>query len=349
MRKKWTNDKIIESIRLFVKEQGKVPQKRDFLKSGGKYPSHDTVARYFGSWNSAIEASGFKPIRKEWTNNEIIESIQLFVKEHGKVPQMIDFKKSGGKYPSCQTVADYFGSWNRAIEVAGFFPNQKQWTEQEIIESIKLFVEEQGKVPKTIDFEKSEGKYPGYDTVVKYFGSWNSAIDAAGFKPNKICKTWTNNEIIEAIQLFVEEYGKVPQRRDFEKSDGKYPNATTVARYFGSWNHAIETAGFEPYYSKNYGVRTLGKDGHLYRSKAEAYFADTFLFGQYEYEVEPKYPEPHYKWYDWYIPGLDCYIELDGRLRPHVIQEKIEINKDLGRTLLVVSTDDIYKKDFRLL
>jgi hypothetical protein len=203
-------------------------------------------------------------------------------------------------------------------------------------------------VPVRRDFLKSDGQYPSFTTVINQFGSWNDAIEASGFKPNKIQKIWTKREIIQSIQLFYEEQGKIPQERDFLKSGGKYPSSTTVMRQFSSWNNAIEAAGFEPYYSKNYGVRTQGKDGHSYRSKAEAYFADTFLFGQYEYEVEPKYPKPHFKWYDWYIPELDCYIELDGGIRPDVIQEKVEINKGLGRTLLVIPTKDIYKKDFTL-
>lgn len=345
---KWNKDKIIESILLFVEEHGKVPVRRDFDKSKGKYPGRETIRRHFGSWNNTIEAAGLNPNRKRksWVEQELIESIQLFYEEHGKIPQTKDFEKSEGKYPSCSTIIKQFGSWNKAIEVSGFNPNvQKTWTKQEIIESIQLFVEEYGKIPVRRDFEKSEGKYPNFTTVVVYFGSWNRAIEASGFSPNTQ-KAWTKQEIIHSIQLFVEKHGKIPQTRDFENSDGKYPSNPTIQKHFGSWNKAIEQSGFEADYNNGFGVRTQGKDGHLYRSKAEAYFADTFLFGQYEYEVEPKYPEPHYKWYDWYISELDCYIELDGGVRPHVIQEKVEINKVLGRTLLVISTKDIYKKGF---
>ena len=114
-------------------------------------------------------------------------------------------------------------------------------------------------------------------------------------------------------------------------------------------NKAIEAAGFEPNIQNGFGIDTYGLDGHLYRSQAEAYFADNFLYGKYKYVVEPKYPEPHNKFYDWYIEDLNVYIELDGGLRPQVIEEKIEINKNLGRKLLVYTTEQIYKLNNKII
>ena len=351
-KKPWTDDEIIEAIQLFVKEHGKVPLMTDFLKSDGKYPSHTTVIKQFDSWNKAIEAAGFSPNQKIWTKDTSIKAIRLFVEEHGRVPVRRDFRKSGGKFPSFTTVQKQFGSWNKAIEAAGFSPNQKRksWTDDEIIQSIKLFVEEHGRVPLMTDFQNSGGQYPSASTVQRYFSSWNDAIEAAGFKPNQIKKEWTNDETIESIQLFVGEHGRVPQEIDFQKSNGKYPSFRTVQKQFDSWNKAIEAAGFEADYNNGFGTRTKGKDGRLYRSKAEAYFADNFLFGQYKYDKEePKYPKPYNNLrYDWYLYELDCYIELDGGIRPDVIPKKIEINKDLGRNLLVIPAKDIYKKDFTL-
>jgi len=287
---------------------------------------------------------------RKWTQDTTIKAIRLFVEEHGRVPVSRDFQKSGGKYPGATTVKKQFDSWNKALEAAGFSPNiQKVWTNDETIEAIQFFVKEHGRVPLYTDFEKSNGKYPSSSTVINQFDSWNKAIEAAGFSPN-IQKEWTNDETIEAIQLFVEEHDRVPQERDFLNSDGKYPSKTTVVRQFDSWNKAIEAAGFEADYNNGFGTRTKGKDGRLYRSKAEAYFADNFLFGQYKYDKEePKYPKPYNNLrYDWYLYELDCYIELDGGIRPDVIPKKIEINKDLGRNLLVIPAKDIYKKDFTL-
>ena len=56
---------------------------------------------------------------------------------------------------------------------------------------------------------------------------------------------WSQEKIVEAIQKWGAEHGDSPRATDFVgKPD--YPALTTVIRYFGSWNHAIEAAGYEP-------------------------------------------------------------------------------------------------------
>ena len=156
---------------------------------------------------------------------------------------------------------------------------------------------------------------------------------------------YSKDTLVRTIQEFVEEHGRIPAMREFK---GKYPAYSTVVDIFGSWNAAIEAAGFIPNLQNGFGIDTYGKDGYLYRSKAEAYFADTYLYSKYEYIIEPKYPEPHNRYYDWYIPSLDLYIELDGGIRPKVITEKIAINRLLSRRCLFIQVPDIYTDAFVL-
>jgi hypothetical protein len=161
-------------------------------------------------------------------------------------------------------------------------------------------------------------------------------------------QNYTKEEIINFIKLFVEKEGRVPTAKDW-KNNHNYPSTSYIANIFGSWNNAIEAAGFTVN-TGSLGVRTKAKDGILYRSLSETYFVNIFLYEKETYEYETKYPEPHSKYYDFYLPKRNLYIEIDGGLRPHVIQEKIEINKKLGRNLLVIPTKDIVKfKGFNLL
>ena len=149
---------------------------------------------------------------------------------------------------------------------------------------------------------------------------------------------WTKESCIQAIKDFHAENKYTPQVRDFEASEGKYPSNTVIRKHFAFWNKAIEAAGFGPNIQSGFGILTYGKDGHLYRSRAEANFADTCLFEKYDYQIEPHYPAPHSDWlYDWYVCDLDLYIELDGGLRPERILEKIAFNEELGRECLVIS------------
>ena len=278
-------------------------------------------------------------MNKHWNEKLIIESVKQFYKENNRIPKIIDFAYS--KYPSHSTVIRYFGSWNKTIEAAGFEPNQ--WNKEKCIQAIQQFYKENNRIPKTIDF--SNNKYPSYRTVIRYFGSWNKAIETAGFEPNKLSKypqsrNCNKGTIIKSIQQFYKENNRIPKTIDF--INNKYIGYSTVIKYFNSWNKAIEAAGFKPNIKNIYGIYTKANDGIIYRSRYEAKFVNKFLFNKYKYIIEPKYPNSN-KRYDWYLPELNLYIELDGEIRPEVIKEKIEINKLLNRNLLVIKTKDIDK------
>lgn len=216
----------------------------------------------------------------------------------------------------------------------------KKYTKESIIESIQRFYEINDRIPNTRDFAGSL-IYPSFNTIKRHFGSWNYAIQMSGFS-SKNQGNYTKEKIIKAIQDFYRLNNRIPTTVDFHKNI-KYPSFTTVQKYFITWNNAIEAAGFEPNTKQLFGVHTYGRDGHLYRSQAEAYFADNYLFNKVEYEIEPKYPYPHYRFYDWYITELDLYIELDGGIRPEITKQKIEINKRLNRHCLLINTSEVSK------
>jgi len=220
-----------------------------------------------------------------------------------------------------------------------------KYTKEDCINAIQRFYKENGKIPAKRSFPFFIG-CPSYDYIRVYFGSWNTAIIEAGFTPNKYKQgviRYTKELCIKSIQKFYKEFGKIPHKHEFQYNT-KYPDESTVRRLFGTWNNAIEAAGYTPQYSETYGKRTKALDGHLYRSQLEARFVNKFLFNKVEYIIEPKYPEGYNKYYDWYLPELDIYIELDGGCRPpEVMKLKIQINKHLSRDLLVVESTDIIK------
>lgn len=164
-------------------------------------------------------------------------------------------------------------------------------------------------------------------------------------RKKSICTTdfsnyYTKQVILDLIRAFYEKHNKVPSTRDF-KYDSNYPTPDTVAYHFGSWNNAIIAANLTPIIQNGFGKNTYGKDGNLYRSLAEAYFADNYLYNKYEYVIEPKYPKPYNRYYDWYIPSIDLYIELDGGCRPEIIEQKIKINESLSRICVVIPVECI--------
>tara|TARA_R110000868_G_scaffold319286_6_gene580056 strand:- start:3356 stop:4036 length:681 start_codon:yes stop_codon:yes gene_type:complete len=220
-------------------------------------------------------------------------------------------------------------------------------TKDELIQLGITYIETTGEYPASNKWTIKTGGCC-HDRMYEIFGNWPNYIKELSKHidiPNNSTQEYNKIELLKYIHDFVAETKEIPRVKDF-RNNSKRPTSTTYQNYFGSWNKAIEAAGYSPNIQNGFGINTKGLDGHLYRSRAEAYFCDNYLFNKVDYEIEPKYPEPYDKWYDWYLPESDTYIELDGGIRPKVITEKIKINKQLNRKLLIITTKDIYKNKF---
>lgn len=275
--------------------------------------------------------------KTKYSKDDIILAIQRFYAVNARIPMQKDFTKNPD-YPGRSTVVSNFGSWNNAIIAAGL--KTTDWSDSDLIKALQEFHSKSNTIPKYNDFV---GKFPSARTIELRFGSWNKGLELAGFTTiTKYNVRWSDDEIIKAIQDFYNKNKRIPECRDFENSN-QYPNYRTVSTRFGTWNNAIVISGLTPNTQNSLGVNTIGLDGHLYRSKAEATFADKFLYNKYDYKIEPKYPNPYNKYYDWFINSLDIYIELDGGIRPIVIEQKKKINNRLNRCCIFVPISIINK------
>ena len=146
----------------------------------------------------------------------------------------------------------------------------------------------------------------------------------------------SDDQLLTYIKDFVNTKRRLPTSRDF-RFNPDLPHDDSYILRFGSWNKAIKKAGFEPSLLSGYGIKTLGKDNILYRSKFEALFADKFLYEKHNYQYEPKYPAPFQSlMYDFFVIDKNLYIELNGGLREQRTTEKVSINKQLNRKCIFV-------------
>jgi len=162
-----------------------------------------------------------------------------------------------------------------------------------------------------------------------------------GFITTNIYKKYNKEDVIQVIQSKAKELGRVPTNFDFRNTGGDYPSIGFITKEFGSWLAALNAAGYKPEISELYGRPTIANDGHKYRSKVEADFVNKFLYNQYKYIIEPNYLYRDYM-YDWFIPQLDLYIELDGGVRPNIIQTKMKINDSNNVHCLYVPYKQVY-------
>jgi hypothetical protein len=71
---------------------------------------------------------------------------------------------------------------------------------------------------------------------------------------------WTADLILYSIDLWARRYGRPPAANEWDRAGADHPSRQTVQRVFGTWNAAIEAAGFRPRQPGHHRVR-----GRVYR------------------------------------------------------------------------------------
>ncbi len=110
---------------------------------------------------------------------------------------------------------------------------------EKMLNYLRDFLEKNGRSPIQKDFMHNP-KYPSYITYCRIFGSWNNALDLANLKTIKGGqKIYNNDELLNFLQQFYNENGRIPTCKDLDNND-KYPSYITYYRIFGSMNKALK-------------------------------------------------------------------------------------------------------------
>ncbi len=136
----------------------------------------------------------------------------------------------------------HFGSWRKALAAAGIDADtiygRKRWTPDGVIEAIRQ-LDRQG-VP--LHYASAYRKGGGVNAAAtKHFGSWDEALAAAGYDPQRVRRSrqrWTREGILDLIRSRVARGLPI-------KSYSVRPHSAKGAakRIFGSWRAALEAAG----------------------------------------------------------------------------------------------------------
>jgi transposase-like protein len=113
--------------------------------------------------------------------------------------------------------------------------------DDELLRDIRRVSEKVGQTP-TISQYREHGEYTR-GTVRNHFGSWSEGVRKAGLEPREERTLVGKGEVLSDIRRVGEEIGRRPTSREYDEI-GRYTGETAKLK-FGSWNNAVEMAGFE--------------------------------------------------------------------------------------------------------
>jgi hypothetical protein len=252
-RPAWTREAIVAALRDWAEQYGKPPSAEDWAPSEDRrrrwsreyprWPSSGQLVSVFGAWNAALQTAGFtpRPPPPTWGRERILETVGAFVKREGRSPTTDEL--GGYELPSSGTIVSHFGSLAALRIELGLPASTYEWDKERIIYTMREYAETHGRPPKVSDWRAANDSHPDPGTVARRFGSWGTALAAAGFLPRRF--SWDDMAIVEAINAHLRENGQLPTPVEWAKRDpaGRRPAYFNVQQRFGSWDAALQAAG----------------------------------------------------------------------------------------------------------
>jgi len=243
---------IINDIKKLSKELNKCPTSIEY-KNNGNF-SIVTVRKKLGSWWEALSKAGFSEYdgkdssqpQNSRTNNEYISEFERVGEKINKVPTQKDIKLHS-KY-SLSSYKYNFKSWKEIIEKSKFsLKNSRNGIEisnEEALDELKKTVSKIGINNSTRDI-MSECKF-SRTLYARKFGTINKALLEIGYEPLVRRDNPGKEQLIKDIKGIYRCYcdkDETPGQKIYHKK-AKY-SRNWVRNEFGSWNNAVEKAGFE--------------------------------------------------------------------------------------------------------
>lgn len=173
------------------------------------------------------------------SKDELLEDLKEVSRKAGAFPPSKSVYRKYGEH-STTTLQNKFGSWNDAVEEAGFDPNENirsNISREELLSEIKRLSAEElgGRSPSVSDMKK----FGEFSETAYYnqFGSWNNALREAELSINKFVSC-SEKELISELQRLSKEIDMSPTRRQMD-SCGRF-SSKTYMEFFGSWSDALQ-------------------------------------------------------------------------------------------------------------
>ena len=224
-----TREMIIESIRAFVKTNGRVPK-------FGEIEHSDSAQRIFKKWNNAILDAGFNPkVIYGLSDEYYLNILRNYFVEHKKVPILKDISEHN-------TLRLRFRSWNNALRKAGLkINNSIKVPEKYISESneelLQIYYEYSKKIGKgntgaTIEELKDCERVYNIGGFIQRIGGVNNARRELGMKilnPGPV--KYSDINILKSLKEEKKTMGRRLKNNEIDLNKN-LPPVSTIRKYF---------------------------------------------------------------------------------------------------------------------
>jgi len=154
LRRRYTNDEILEELRAAARRLGRSPTMREFAQDPEARVHPQTVIEHFGTWNAAKRAAGLFP-RRFLTRDELLQQLRGLGEELGRTPTARDLAARRRSLPSASLYAHTFGSLGNALREAGFEVLQAEERLEKAIAQGTALATALGRLPKMADWAEA--------------------------------------------------------------------------------------------------------------------------------------------------------------------------------------------------
>jgi len=237
----WSDEEIVEALRAWAAAHEHAPSSVEWDAS----PDRNVIADRFGGWSAALAEAGLGPrfVRREWSDEQLLDGLRQFARDHGRPPRSTDRVGRLGRYPSPALVVTRFGSWSRALLTAGLEPgNPPPTSTQRIVEALLDYRKAHGCSPSSTAW-KAAGRLPAAETIIRHCGSWSAALKLAGLPAvTPAPRGPSDSEVLAALRSYAREVGATPTVRAWS-AQRRRPGVKLIRNRFGSWGAALDHAG----------------------------------------------------------------------------------------------------------
>jgi Homing endonuclease associated repeat len=159
IRKRYSDDDILEQLRASAERLGRSPTMREFEDDSGTTVHPQTVIQHFGSWNEAKRTAGLVP-RRFAQPADLIRQLRELGEALGRPPTARDLDERRDSMPSKSLYWHMFGSLKNALREAGFdVPVGEERLERAIDQGVGL-ARRLGRLPKFADWKEARREDP---------------------------------------------------------------------------------------------------------------------------------------------------------------------------------------------